>query len=179
MNPSPTYSSLGLQARLNQHSSSFTTPLTDTRAGLSFAADNDIDKRATLGLSARQSQRRWGFGVADGDTTLTDLKALVRQFVEERAWQPFHSPKNLAMGIAVEAAELMECFLWLDLPASHEAAKQSPLREAIADEMADVFCYLLNLSNVIGIDLSEALRAKMVKNAIKYPAEKYHGKFRI
>jgi NTP pyrophosphatase (non-canonical NTP hydrolase) len=114
--------------------------------------------------------------VADHDTTIDALKTQVRQFVEERAWQPFHSPKNLAMGIAVEAAELMECFLWVDLPASYEAAKEPAKREAIADEMADVFCYLLNLSNVIGIDLSEALRAKLVKNALKYPAEAYRGK---
>ena len=124
------------------------------------------------------SRTRKGQNVADGATTITDLKALVRQFVEERAWQPFHSPKNLAMGIAVEAAELMECFLWLDLAASHEAAKEPKQREAIADEMADVFCYLLNLSNVLGIDLSEALRAKMVKNALKYPAEQYRGKYK-
>ncbi len=117
--------------------------------------------------------------MSDADSTLNALKALVSQFVAERAWQPFHSPKNLAMGIAVEAAELMECFLWLDLPASHEAAKDPKQREAIADEMADVFCYLLNLSNVLGIDLSEALRTKMVKNALKYPAEKYHGKFQV
>ena len=102
----------------------------------------------------------------DAATTIADLKELVRRFVEERAWQPFHSPKNLAMGIAVEAAELMECFLWIDLPASYEAANEPARRELIADEMADVFCYLLNLSNVIGIDLSEALRAKMVKNAL-------------
>jgi dCTP diphosphatase len=120
---------------------------------------------------------KWGHDVADTDTTITDLKALVRQFVEERAWQPFHSPKNLAMGIAVEAAELMECFLWVDLPASYESAEEPKQREAIADEMADVFCYLLNLSNVIGIDLSEVLRAKMVKNALKYPAEKCRGKW--
>src|SRR5271156_6281110 len=111
--------------------------------------------------------------MSDADSTLSDLKMLVRQFVEERAWQPFHSPKNLAMGVAVEAAELMECFLWLDLPASYEAAKDPKQREAIADEMADVFCYLLNLSNVLGIDLSEALQGKMVKNALKYPAEQY------
>jgi dCTP diphosphatase len=119
----------------------------------------------------------WGLGVADSDTKLDDLKALVRQFVEERAWQPFHSPKNLAMGIAVEAAELMECFLWVDLPTSHEVAKDLAKREAIADEMADVFCYLLNLSNVIGIDLSDALRVKMVKNALKYPVDRYKGKY--
>src|SRR5262245_2194225 len=107
--------------------------------------------------------------MSDERTTLNELKALVRAFVDERAWQPFHSPKNLAMGIAVEAAELMECFLWLDLPASYEAAKDPGKREAIADEMADVTCYLLNLSNVMGIDLSQALRAKLVKNAVKYP----------
>ena len=115
--------------------------------------------------------------MTDAETKIDELKALVRQFAEERAWQPFHSPKNLAMGIAVEAAELMECFLWMDLPASREAAKDPGKREAIADEMADVFCYLLNLSNVIGIDLSEALRAKLVKNALKYPVEKYKGKY--
>jgi NTP pyrophosphatase (non-canonical NTP hydrolase) len=117
--------------------------------------------------------------MADADTTLADLKAQVRQFVDERSWQPFHSPKNLAMGIAVEAAELMECFLWLDLPASYETANDPAKREAIADEMADVFCYLLNMSNVIGIDLSVALRAKLVKNAVKYPAERYQGKFEV
>ena len=117
--------------------------------------------------------------MADTETTLSDLKALVRRFVEERSWQPFHSPKNLAMGVAVEAAELMECFLWVDLPRSYEVAKDPVQREAIADEMADVLCYLLNLSNVVGIDLSEALRAKMVKNAIKYPAEQYQGKYKL
>jgi NTP pyrophosphatase (non-canonical NTP hydrolase) len=115
--------------------------------------------------------------VADVDTKIDELKAKVRQFAEERSWQPFHSPKNLAMGVAVEAAELMECFLWMDLAASFDAAKDPGKREAIADEMADVFCYLLNLSNVLGIDLSDALRAKLVKNALKYPVEKYKGKY--
>jgi dCTP diphosphatase len=117
--------------------------------------------------------------MADSNATIDDLKGLVRQFVEERAWQPFHSPKNLAMGIAVEAAELMECFLWVDLPTSYEIAKDPIKREAIADEMSDVFCYLLNLSNVLGLDLSEALRAKMVKNCVKYPAEQYRGKYKV
>src|SRR5438445_8436719 len=99
--------------------------------------------------------------MSDGTATIADLKTLVRRFVEERAWQPFHSPKNLAMGIAVEAAELMECFLWVDTQASHEQTKDAQQRTAIADEMADVLCYLLNMSNVLGIDLSEALAAKM------------------
>jgi NTP pyrophosphatase (non-canonical NTP hydrolase) len=117
--------------------------------------------------------------MADANTSLDDLKALVRQFVEERDWQPFHSPKNLAMGVAVEAAELMECFLWVDLPGSYQVTQDAKRREAVADEMADIFCYLLNLSNVTGIDLSEALQTKMVKNAQKYPAEKYKGKYEV
>jgi dCTP diphosphatase len=117
--------------------------------------------------------------MADAATTVAELKDLVRLFVAERAWQPYHTPKNLAMGLAVEAAELMEHFLWLDGPASHEAAQDPARREAIADELADVLAHLLNLSLATGIDLSEALRAKMVKNTAKYPADVYRGKFSV
>jgi NTP pyrophosphatase (non-canonical NTP hydrolase) len=132
-----------------------------------------------LAISALSGMPNWENAMNDAASTIGNLKNLVRQFVEERAWQPFHSPKNLAMGIAVEAAELMECFLWLDLPASYEVARDQAKRAAIADEMADVFCYLLNMSNVLGIDLSEALAQKMVKNAQKYPADAYRGKFEV
>jgi NTP pyrophosphatase (non-canonical NTP hydrolase) len=114
--------------------------------------------------------------MADASTTLAQLKDAVRQFVAERAWEPFHSPKNLVMGLAVEAAELMEPFLWLDLDASHRLTDNPAMREAVADEMADVACYLLNLSNVLGIDLSDAIRAKLVKNAVKYPADQVRGR---
>lgn len=115
----------------------------------------------------------------DAATTLAELKDVVRRFVEERAWQPYHSPKNLSMGLAIEAAELMEHFLWVDCPASMELAKEPDKRVQIADELGDVFCHLLNLSMVLDIDLSEALRAKMVKNALKYPAEVYRGKYTV
>ena len=115
----------------------------------------------------------------DTATPIAELKALVSRFVAERDWEQFHSPKNLAMGVAVEAAELMECFLWVDLPTSRQLVNDPQKREAIADEMADVLCYLLNLSNVLGIDLSEALEAKMVKNKRKYPAEQYKGKYQL
>jgi dCTP diphosphatase len=130
-------------------------------------------------LGQDRRDRQGGLAMADTDSTFSDLKDIVRRFVEERSWQPFHSPKNLAMGVAVEAAELMECFLWVDGPASHEVARDAKKREAIADEMADVACYLLNLSNVLGIDLSDALRAKIVKNAVKYPAEQFRGKYEL
>jgi len=112
----------------------------------------------------------------DATTTLAALKEALRRFNAERAWEPFHSPKNLVMGLAVEAAELMEPFLWLDLDASRRLTDDPARREAVADELADVTCYLLNLSNVLGIDLSDAVRAKLVKNAAKYPADRVRGR---
>ncbi|HXG13090.1 MAG TPA: nucleotide pyrophosphohydrolase [Gemmataceae bacterium] len=116
--------------------------------------------------------------MSDAITTLAELRDAMRRFVAEREWEPFHSPKNLVMGLAVEAAELMEHFLWIDNEASR-AAGQDPVRRAkVADEMADVACYLLALCNTLQIDLSEAVRAKLAKNAIKYPVEKYRGRYR-
>jgi dCTP diphosphatase len=115
----------------------------------------------------------------DTTTTLAVLKEAMRQFVAERSWEPFHSPKNLSMGAAVEAAELMEHFLWVDNETSRQVAHDPDKLAAIADEMADVACYLLALSNSLAIDLSEAILAKLAKNAIKYPAEQYRGRFRL
>ena len=115
----------------------------------------------------------------DTTTPLATLKEAVRQFAAERAWEPFHSPKNLAMGLAVEAAELMEHFLWIDPEASRQVARNPTELAAVADEMADVACYLLNLSNTLGIDLSEAIVAKIAKNAVKYPADKCRGRYRV
>ena len=113
----------------------------------------------------------------DATTTLATLKDLLRQFAAEREWEPFHSPKNLAMGLAVEAAEVMEHFLWVDNDASREVVHDPARLAAVADELADVANYLLNFSNVLGIDLSEAIRAKIVKNALKYPADQYRGRW--
>src|SRR5690242_17137436 len=115
--------------------------------------------------------------MADSTTTVADLRAAMRQFVAERSWEPFHSPKNLSMGAAVEAAELMEHFLWMDNDASRLVLQDAAKMGAIADEMADVACYLLAMSNTLGIDLSDAILAKLAKNAVKYPAEKYKGKY--
>src|ERR1700732_3282814 len=104
--------------------------------------------------------------MADAVTPLANLKDAVRRFAAERAWEPFHSPKNLAMGLAVEAAELMEHFLWIDTEASRQVTRTPTELAAVADEMADVACYLLSLSNTLGIDLSEAVVAKIAKNAV-------------
>jgi NTP pyrophosphatase (non-canonical NTP hydrolase) len=113
----------------------------------------------------------------DTTTTIETLKEAVRRFAAERAWEPFHSPKNLVMGMAVETAELMEHFLWVDCDESRLLAQEPARRGDIADEMADVACCLLNLSNVLGIDLSEAILAKIAKNAIKHPAAQYRGRW--
>ena len=108
--------------------------------------------------------------MADATTTLAALKEATRAFVAERRWEPYHSPKNLVMGLAVETAELMEHFLWLDAEESRTLAQDPDRRDALADELADVACHLLNLSNVLSIDLSDAITAKLAKNALKYPA---------
>lgn len=108
----------------------------------------------------------------DATTTIDDLKAIVRQFAAVRRWEPYHSPKNLAMALASEVGELLEPFRWLTCEESREILKDPVQREAIADELADVTTLLMHLGNHTGIDLSEALRAKMVKNEIKYPPPK-------
>jgi NTP pyrophosphatase (non-canonical NTP hydrolase) len=117
--------------------------------------------------------------MSDTTTTLAQLKEAMRHFVAERHWEPFHSPKNLVMGLSVEAAELMEHFLWVENEASRQVVDDPVRLGEVADEMADVACYLLALSNALGIDLSEATLAKLVKNARKYPAEKYQGRYRL
>jgi len=105
----------------------------------------------------------------DSETTVATLSALVRTFVAERAWEPFHTPKNLVMALAIEAAELMEHFQWLTPEESLQVASQPDQRAAVGEEMADVLAYLLSLADALGVDVSTALTEKMRKNAIKYP----------
>ena len=117
--------------------------------------------------------------MSDTSTTVAQLKEAMRRFVSERHWEPFHSPKNLVMGLAVEAAELMEHFLWVENEASRQIVNDPARLGEVADEMADVACYLLALSHSLGIDLSDAILAKLVKNAQKYPVEQYQGRYRL
>ena len=114
----------------------------------------------------------------DATTTLATLREALRRFADERSWQPFHSPKNLVMGLSVETAELMEHFLWVDCEASRRLVDDPDKRAEIAAELADAACHLLNLSNSLNIDLSDAVKTRIVKNAEKYPAEKYRGKYK-
>lgn len=114
----------------------------------------------------------------DRTTTVAELKSLVADFITQRDWQQFHDPKNLSMSIAIEAAELMEHFQWVPSDQLDELVKDAKLRDEITDELADVLAFVLALANVLGIDLAEALQDKMVKNAKKYPADVYRGKYK-
>jgi NTP pyrophosphatase (non-canonical NTP hydrolase) len=111
-----------------------------------------------------------------GASDLTTLRDAMRAFVAERDWEQFHSPKNLAMALSVEAAELVEHFQWLTEEQSRtlDAAARAP----VADELADVLLYLVRIADELGIDLHAAARAKMTRNAEKYPVEKARGSAR-
>jgi NTP pyrophosphatase (non-canonical NTP hydrolase) len=113
----------------------------------------------------------------DDETTIADLRRVVEQFVAEREWQPFHTPKNLAMALAIEAAELMEHFQWIDNRESLALADDPERRAAIAEELADVASYVLAMATAMNIDLAQAVREKMVKNAVKYPAAEFRGRW--
>src|SRR3954469_11229912 len=114
---------------------------------------------------------------SDSNTTVSELRKLVADFVAERDWSQFHSPKNVSMALAIEAAELMEHFQWLTTDASRELAADPEKLAEVAEELADVIGYSFALANELGLDISSAVRAKMVKNAEKYPAEKYRGRY--
>jgi NTP pyrophosphatase (non-canonical NTP hydrolase) len=107
--------------------------------------------------------------MADTTTPIGLLKDRIRQFADDRNWEPYHSPKNLVMALASEVGELCEVFRWLTPEESRAVAADPVRRQAVADELADVANIVLLLSAHTGIDLSEAIAEKMAKNAIKYP----------
>lgn len=102
--------------------------------------------------------------------TLDELSDLVRNFVSEREWGQFHTPKNLASALCVEASELLEPFQWLKSGCDEELSDEK--RTEIRHEMADVFLYLLMLADKMEVDLIEAAKEKMALNANKYPLER-------
>ena len=113
----------------------------------------------------------------DAQTTVAELRELVRRFVDQRDWVQFHTPKNLAMSAAIEAAELMEHFQWLTPEASLDGATDPGEKAAVGEELADVVCYLLAMANGLGLDVADCVERKMAKNAEKYPADKFRGRY--
>jgi dCTP diphosphatase len=104
---------------------------------------------------------------------LRQLRDALRDFAAEREWDQFHTPRNLATALAVEAAELLEPFQWLD---DAQSRALSPVtRAAVEEEMADVLLYLVRLADRLDVDLERAAHAKLARNAEKYPVEKARG----
>ena len=114
----------------------------------------------------------------DEDTTVAQLKQRMVQFIDQREWGKYHRPKNLAMSLAIESAELMEHFQWLDHDESQALMNDDAVRGQVADELADILAFLLSLANCTGIDLASAFQAKMAKNEVKYPADEVRGQYR-
>jgi dCTP diphosphatase len=108
--------------------------------------------------------------------SLEKLTEFVRNFVRERDWEQFHTPKNLVMALAGEVGELTELFQWLTTDESKAVMRDEKKAEAVRDELADVFVYTMRLADVLGIDLDQAVRNKMQKNAAKYPVDRAKGK---
>lgn len=107
----------------------------------------------------------------DSTTTVDALRQAVHDFVDARDWHRHHTPKNLAMSIAIESAELMEHFQWLGVEESKALVLDEAARAAIADELADVLIYALSFANSARIDVSDAIFRKLDRNQSRFPIE--------
>lgn len=106
-------------------------------------------------------------------TDFDQLTRRIREFTEARDWQQFHSPKNLAMALIVEAAELVEHFQWLTEAQSHTLSSQKLTQ--VGEELADIQIYLIRIADQLNVNLLEAVDKKIMANAEKYPVEKARG----
>jgi len=104
---------------------------------------------------------------------IEDLTAEICAFSDARDWRQFHAPKELAVAIAVEAGELLQHFVWQTPEQSEQRARER--RDEIADEIADVAILLFELADNLGLDIAGAIRAKLAKNELRYPADKARG----
>jgi len=115
--------------------------------------------------------------LTDTQTTVAELKELVGAFRDARDWAQFHSPKNLSMAIAIEAAELMGEFQWLTTEGSGAAVEDPAKLGKMKEELADIMIYCLSLADSLGIDVAAAVEQKINQNAEKYPEDEYKGRF--
>ena len=104
---------------------------------------------------------------------MNSLRDALRRFAAERDWDQFHSPKNLAIALSVEASELLEHFQWLTERQANALPPEK--RDQVRDEMADVLLYLVRLADKLDVDLLDAAATKIAKNAKKYPADQVRG----
>ena len=105
--------------------------------------------------------------------SIAELTNQINTFRDERDWKQFHNPKDMALSISIEAAELLEHFQWKNAAECEEHVQTN--RELVADEMADVAIYLFELADLLEMDLGQEMLRKLKKNAVKYPVEKAKG----
>ena len=122
--------------------------------------------------------RVWGLGWGTKNertrgSGMRDMIARIRKFRDDRDWKQFHDPKNLAVSISIEAAELLELFQWKTGEEAKRYAAEN--KERLSEEIADVAIYLVELADIAGIELEKAIEAKLEKNAKKYPVDKARG----
>jgi dCTP diphosphatase len=116
--------------------------------------------------------------MSDDKTTIADLRTTMKEFIAEREWQKYHTPRNLACSISIEAAELLEHFQWAETNEVLERLKtDAAYRRHVSEEMADVLLYLMSLANALDLDVSATVDAKMAKNRAKYPADQVRGHY--
>jgi NTP pyrophosphatase (non-canonical NTP hydrolase) len=111
----------------------------------------------------------------DSENNINELKEIVKKFCDDRDWEQFHNPKDLAIGISTEANELLSLFRFKSKEDMEEIFKNLNKREDIEDETADIFFFLLRFAQMNNIDLSEVLKKKIQKNNEKYSVEKFKG----
>ena len=116
-----------------------------------------------------------GENSADLSLNLTEIENLQNTFAEQRDWDQFHTPKNLAMALSVEVSELCEIFQWLTPEQSERISEDAQKKEDIGDELSDILFYTIRLASKLDVNLPEAFALKMKKNAEKYPVEKAKG----
>ncbi|MBN2518776.1 MAG: nucleotide pyrophosphohydrolase [Candidatus Altiarchaeota archaeon] len=116
--------------------------------------------------------------VSDKETTVQFLKQRVERFVRERDWDVYHHPKELAISIAIEAAELLEIFQWIEKQPKEDIKRDEKVMSQIKDELADVINYCIGLANQLGIDISDSVVSKIEKNETRYPVARVRGKAR-
>ena len=112
---------------------------------------------------------------SDADTTLADIKNTVHEFVDQRDWSMYHSPKNLSMSLMIEAAELMEHFQWISGSESRTIDDERKLK--VGEEISDVLCYLVGIANELEINLPSEFSRKLEINRTKYPVEEFRGRY--
>ena len=114
--------------------------------------------------------------MVEGSYSLEDLMVLIRKFIEKRDWQGFQKPVSLAMSAVIELGELLELFQWLTHEEIDEQLESEEYRMLLAEELADVFIYLLRIADTTSINPTQAILEKMKKNDKKYPMEEWRGK---